>query len=294
MYRAGQLRPPPKCLGLSNGVRELMVLVPQADLGGAWQVRHNSLLKASAYRTGLDLAVYAGRRFPTSGMLSTLRRDPDIRLVRPLKVARLLYPGNADPEPGGWERLATLMHNDFHTDLQLTGVQLGAGRLGAGGYRVAHLTGTGTLTLTPADRGELAAFVRSGGTLVVDAAGGSREFAESAATELAATFPAAAAVPAGGGPPGATLAPGDPVYGVGGAAITSFAYRRYCRGRLSGKLNVPRVRGLSVDGRTAVFFSAEDLSAGLNGAGTDGILGYDPETATAIMRNLLLYAAAKP
>ena len=41
----------------------------------------------------------------------------------------------------------------------------------------------------------------------------------------------------------------------------------------------------------AVFFSPEDLTAGLVGQPTDGILGYDPATATDIMRNIVVYAA---
>ena len=45
--------------------------------------------------------------------------------------------------------------------------------------------------------------------------------------------------------------------------------------------------------RVAVFFSREDLSAGLVGNDVDGILGYTPDTATAIMRNVLLYAAGR-
>jgi hypothetical protein len=34
--------------------------------------------------------------------------------------------------------------------------------------------------------------------------------------------------------------------------------------------------------------SREDISGGLVGQQTDGIMGYDPETATAIMRNVLI------
>ena len=40
-----------------------------------------------------------------------------------------------------------------------------------------------------------------------------------------------------------------------------------------------------------MFYSREDLSGGLVGEPVDGIVGYDPATATAIMRNILLYAS---
>lgn len=41
----------------------------------------------------------------------------------------------------------------------------------------------------------------------------------------------------------------------------------------------------------AVFYSREDLSAGMVGEPVDGVLGYNPETATEIMRNIVLSAA---
>ena len=53
----------------------------------------------------------------------------------------------------------------------------------------------------------------------------------------------------------------------------------------------PALRGINVKGRLAVFYSREDLGAGIVGQPVDGITGYTPESATAIMRNILLYAA---
>ena len=65
--------------------------------------------------------------------------------------------------------------------------------------------------------------------------------------------------------------------------------------------HLARVRAIDVKGRPAVFYSREDLSGGLVGQPTDGILGYSPDTAAAIMRNIVLTAngakaavAAKP
>ena len=41
-----------------------------------------------------------------------------------------------------------------------------------------------------------------------------------------------------------------------------------------------------------VIYSREDLSAGLVGQAVDGIVGYDPASATALMSHILSYAAA--
>ena len=64
-------------------------------------------------------------------------------------------------------------------------VKLGEGKLAPGGYKIAHLTGTGRLKLTEAQRAELKDFIkRGGGTLIVDAVGGNGEFAETVENEL--------------------------------------------------------------------------------------------------------------
>jgi hypothetical protein len=90
---------------------------------------------------------------------------------------------------------------------------------------------------------------------------------------------------------GTILPPTHDVYKLNGAKIDRFDYRRYCRGRINGHLNVPRIRALEEGGRTQVFYSAEDLSAALVGQPTDGILGYDSDTATNLMRNMVLISA---
>jgi len=58
-------------------------------------------------------------------------------------------------------------------------------------------------------------------------------------------------------------------------------------------MKAPRVQGITfAGGRVGVFFSREDLSAGLVGQPVDGIVGYDPHTATTIMSRIILYAAS--
>ena len=89
-----------------------------------------------------------------------------------------------------------------------------------------------------------------------------------------------------------------PVYLLPSAKVTQFGYRRFARKGVVGDLRGPRIKGIktAAGDRVAVFYSREDLSAGLVGQPVDGIIGYDVATATPIMRNILLYAAvaAKP
>jgi hypothetical protein len=167
-------------------------------------------------------------------------------------------------------------------------VTLVGGSLSAGGYRVAHLTGTAKFTLDAAARKEITDFVDAGGTLVIDAAGGSPAFAEAAETELEAMFGDQATKGM------ARPLPADhALYLLPNAKVDRFGYRRFARKGVVGDLRGPRLKGIKTKAgdRVAVFYSREDLSAGLVGEPVDGIIGYDVPTATPIMRNILLYAA---
>jgi hypothetical protein len=275
----------PSVRGLSNGVRELMVLIPQGDPGRAWQskvVGGNEPF----WQLGADLFFYAAGRkdLRYRGENYVVEADPKAHPTHTIVLARVQYDGNWDPEPGGWRRLANVLHNDGKADLRVAPVALRPGALSDS--RLAHFTGTAAFKLNEPARAELKRFVSSGGTLLVDAAGGSAEFARAAEAELAAIFPDAKL---------SVLPPDHPVYSDGGAKIGPVAYRPFAQKSLVGATRSPRVQGMTfAGGRVGVFFSREDLSAGLVGQSVDGIVGYEPRTSTEIVSRIILYAAPAP
>src|SRR5207244_9444667 len=128
--------------------------------------------------------------------------------------------------------------------------------------------------------------VEAVGTRMLDAAGGAGQFAESIASELATMF--------GGDVPNQLkqpLPPAHAIYNLPGGKIEEFGYRPFTR-KIVGQLRGPQVKAIKVGSeRPGVFYSREDLTGGLVGESIDGIIGYDPATATAVMRNLILYGA---
>ena len=278
----------PSVLGLSNGVRELMLLLPQGDLGRAWQTRVVGG-KEEAWQLGANLFFYAAERRnlrfrgESHLVLATGETQPE----KTLTVARLEYPGNWDPEPGGWRRLANLLHNEEKLALKVEPVKLGAGKLSTGVARVAHLTGTAAFKLDDPSRAELRKFIEAGGTLLIDAAGGSAPFATSAEAEFKAIMPDAKP---------AVLPPDHALYGKGEAKAPTVSYRPYAiqKKAISGSLKTPRVQGIQRGGRVAVFFSREDLTTGLVGQPVDGVIGYEPKSATELVRRIITYAAGAP
>jgi hypothetical protein len=285
-FPAKHWRVRPNVLGLTNGIRELMILIPDSDPARWWQSPASAAGHEDAYELGTDLYQYSTDRSPwTKGDSYIVLPDPAIQATRRIKVARLEVGTNWDPEPAGWKRLAAVMHNRDGVDLAVFNAMTGQGVLAAAD--VVHLTGTTDFTLTDAARQELKAFVDKGGTLVVDAAGGSLPFADAASQELKTLFGATAVTALD-----KTLPRDHPIFTLPGHKVENFTYRPWARANSVGALKDPRIRGIQIGNRVGVFFSREDLSAGLVGEPIDGIIGYTPDTATDIMRNILLYSEA--
>jgi hypothetical protein len=256
---------------LSNGVRELMILIPASDPSKYWQgqqvvqrpeefeVMENILVYATDKLGGLHMRGRGG--YP--------QVDKTVKARGDLYVARLQFPGNWDPEPAGWRRMTALLHNEKTVDLDVRTVDLSEGRIEPG-FDLAVLTGTGGFVLSDVARRAISNYIASGGTVVIDAAGGDGQFADSAEKELAQLLPGIdPAVPAWD----------DPSLPIG--------YRNFAR-RVVGQTKSARLRGYSINGRLAVIYSPDDLSAGLVGEEMDGIRGYDPATATALMKKIVI------
>lgn len=287
-YDADKWKNRPKVEGLSNGVRELMVLLPEVDPARAWHARQDRA-REELFQLGANVFLYAVDKSNLMYKGETyIVKDKGGPVTQTVRVARLVVGDNPNPEPGGWRRLANVMKNDHKLRLEVETVKLESGRLG--GFKVAHLTGTTAFKFDSEARAELADFVARGGTLVVDAAGGAGAFAESAEQELGAVF-GGEAVKAMARP----LRSDHPAFTLPGARIDRFGYRRFARKKV-GELRGVRVNGIRAanSDRIGVFYSRDDLSGGLVGQPVDGISGYDVATATAIMRNILLYAAGAP
>ena len=275
--------PAPRLEALDNGARVQMLLIPTGDPARLWQTQ--SFPNIKKYPIGqlmMDIYLYAVDKqgLRTKGDTFVVRRRESVVSDHPpVKIARLKYDGNWNPEPGGWVRIANYLHNHNKLDITVEPVELGTGQL-TDEYKLADLTGTAILKLTDVQRAELKKYVDGGGTLLVDAAGGKTAFSYSATQELGKVFP-------GIGTP-AVLKPNSPVFTVGDP-IKEVGYRQFAKAAL-GTLRVPQLRGVNEGDRIGIFVSNEDLAVGLVGQPIDGIIGYDPASATHIVQNIILYA----
>jgi hypothetical protein len=285
-YPRSSWKPAPTVLGISNGVRELMLLTNNSDPARHWQLEETGHNLAD-FELADDIVLYAidKKNLTEKGKTFVVTTDPAIPTNRTIKLARLQYAGNWNPEPGGWRRMAAILHNNSHIDLQMSVARLGSNQLGDGktGATVATLTGTSEFKLTAPQRQEIKDFVDGGGTLIVDAAGGDSEFATAAESELQSIFGDDAARQLK-----TNLPATDSIFNLPGGAIKEFTYRSFARASV-GNARTPMLSAVTLGHRQAVFYSRMDLSGGLVGQPTDGVIGYDPAIATAIMTNLVVY-----
>lgn len=266
---------------VGNGSREFM-LVFSGDPAKYWQTRtlggreayHQIMANIFLYTTEKKAPRFKGDTY-------IVTENTALKATRALKIARLEYAGNWDPEPGGWRRMAAYLHNSQSLDVSVEQVPLGEGKLD-NSYKIAHLTGNVKFHFGEKQQAELKAFTDGGGLLVVDSCGGSGEFATSAEAELATIFGAdfkQAAAP---------LAFEDSLYDA--PKIEEVTYRRTAVKMLVGKLKAPQLRAIVRNGKPVCYYSPQDMSVGLVGQDVDGIYGYSPQSATEIMRNIILKA----
>jgi hypothetical protein len=266
--------------GLSNGVRELIVLYPGEDMSWKWQSIGGAFVpKNSPYATLANLSLYVTDRANPRYKGEDTWIDADAtKSKRSVSVARIIYDGNWNPEPAGWQRLANYMHNSNSIDLQIEPTDHPTNQ------KLAHVTAANAFQLSFETQNALRKYLDGGDFLLLDAAGGSAEAAGALEGLLRQMYPSVVIAP---------LPLDHPIYRAktfGGKDIDHVTYRRSVEIEAG---DLPRLRGASVNGKLVAILSNEDLSGGLVGYPTAGLNGYSPVSAIALMRNIILWRASK-
>jgi hypothetical protein len=273
---------PPRVLEVNNGLRTLLLLCTH-DLAPAWNRYAVKGTSEQDFQLAANVYLYATDKTQVRSRLQTpclpLRQT---KTERKIEVARLKYGGTWDVEPFGWTRLVRYMNNEAATQLLVTsGVALDSDALQD--FHVAYITGTGAFELTGDELKGLRRFFSAGGTLLADAAGGSRDFTKSledylrdVLQEEPRLLPAESLIYTG--------------RGISGTVdLSGVMYRRAALGMGKGR-KYPLLKAFGERGRFLALYSPLDLSTGLLGTPVYNVQGYEPASALKVMRNLLLYA----
>jgi hypothetical protein len=229
-----------------------------------------------------NLYQYARGKVPLRTKLQSVNIVEAPNANKNITVARVNYSGNWDPEPGAWARQAKYM---THAGVKLEVKEVMIDKLDFKSTPIAYLTGT---TKFPADNeasiASLKKFINDGGTLVCESAGMSPLFKQSLDALLGKVLGNVALQQI---PLDSKLYNGSI---PGSVNATDVEYRLAYRLKVAKK-TTPLLQGATINGRFAVIVSDEDITSGLVGVNAWGILGYAPESAQELVRNILLYAS---
>ncbi len=266
-------------LGISNGVRSLVIHSPrELSLGLQEGYRPKTRpwfeLLTNIYFLATDKGILSARGttyWPTASAF-----EP----AATIHITRVKHGGNYDPEPLAWKRLGIVMGNRYRLKLAVSD-PVEIVRLDAMSHPLAVMTGTDAFTLSPEQAAALKKYLQGGGTLVIDAAGGSRTFDEAVYKQILSLLDNAEYGP---------IPANHPIYRWPEPA-GQVTYRRGLAVALGAARREPRLRGILDGDRLAIIYSRDDLTAALVGYQFHGIRGYSPRSAVALMANIICYIA---
>ena len=268
---------------LSNGVRPL-VIHTDTDLAATWQSTKALISRPKQFEVAFNVAMYAVDKVSALPYRGAVHwpKAPKKAPGRRISIVRLKHSGNWNPEPLAYVRFANMMGLYADTALDV-GKPIDITGLTATASKIAVMTGVGPWTFGDSEKAALKKFVEDGGTLVIDAAGGSKAFAKSVEAMLKEVFPAVRQRLR-------RLATTSALYNLPGMEIRTVGFKR--RTGINRIDRLPELRTVLVAGdRPGVIYSPLDLTAGLLGARAYTIDGYDPVSAFELMRNIVIFAA---
>ncbi len=272
--------PRPPLEMVSNGSRILMLHSP-SDITRFWQQRDDARHR-NAFQLGVNMFVYAaGKRDLRNRLQTAWVTTPNAIPLATVKLARVSYEGNWDPEPLAWTRYSNWLQRQTGTRIGTQAVAIDDLKtLDPAQTPIAHLTGTDAKKFLAPDAAAVKAYVQAGGVLLIDTCGGQGPFGDSADALLAAAFPDIAPQ---------VLQANHPLLLAGNPGTQDLTQRRLRQdtalrlGRSAGNLRILAA------GKGHVLLAPLDITSGLLGANTTGILGYDPAYTQALVKNVVFW-----
>ncbi|MBN1554638.1 MAG: DUF4159 domain-containing protein [Phycisphaerae bacterium] len=270
---------------ISNGVRPLAIHIEE-DLSRTWQLNawKNQPRDFEMLANLVRYTLGGVKPLPPRGRTHWPEEPKDITAEATL--VRVQHKGNFSPEPLAHERFTRLLGR--REKIRLAVETKTPKQLRDSKAKVAMLTGTGELSLETEQTEAIRAWVAGGGTLLIDAAGGDRTFAESAKQWIEKTYGTSALW---------SLSKDSLVYTAKGDERKNLPYRlglpEKKRRKRKRRMDIQAVMIPTPDGgdhRAGVLFSRGDITAGLLGNPSGIVFGYAPEAAYTILRNLIVTA----
>lgn len=275
--------------GLSNGVRELIILAVDGDLSASYQ-RGISTARQDDYALAGNIFLHASEMNRAPARLAALDDQadpigPDAEPAdgRRIRVARARHQGNWNPEPAALDRFRRVLIDRDDLNLTIEHVPLAEIHDTQPRPDLVIVSGTDAVSFSADQRDAMVRFVREGGVILFETSGGMGPFAHDAERRMRGMLGAEAV----------DLARSELIRGTfskHAPDLSQVDYRPFTLDVLGSLETRSRLRGIIVDDHPRVIFSREDLSHALLNRTSWGINGYSPTSARRLLRSIALYA----
>lgn len=281
------LKAKPVLRGLSNGVRDLIILSPASDLSQTLQV--NDLKDSTDFAIGENVYFYASEMNQPRPRLP-LQSPMDVAATQPQSsatIVRAVHGGLWNPEPQALSVFSQWLANNRGVAVNVIDHALEKLAEVRPKPSLAIICGIDSHEFTLAEIAAIKSFVQSGGVILYETPGGRGGFTQAAEQLLSAAF----------NRPVQPLLRSRVVTGDGlrnATNLTRLEYRPYALQQFGSREIAPRLRGISLtdDGQPQILFSREDISFGLLDQPRWGIAGYSPQSARELLANIVQHAMA--
>ena len=276
----------PGLRGLSNGVRDLVILAPGMDLPAVFQARNTKA--AAAWTTAAHVYLYASEmnhpRHRLDRHAPAGSNPPYVDRGRACTILRASHDGNWNPEP-----LALEVFAGNHARLDLSVSDHPLADIGTVDPRpdLVLVCGIEHREFTADQQTAIKAYVDAGGVILFETPGGRGDFSRGAEAMATALFGIAARRLVD-----TRIVTGDGL--AGSSDLSRIEYRPYAQQVFAAHETTPRLRGLVIDGQPRVLFSRADISHALLDQPCWFVAGYSPSAARALLANILHHASRLP
>ena len=272
--------------GLTNGVRELIVLAPATDFAEAFQLRDDR--QETLFQVAANIWLYAAEEDAARPRIArhVVQSRGAGGAIEPVTVVHAMHRGNWNAEPGALEVFRRVAASEHGLDVRVWSHPLHAIDQLDPAPVLVLASGTRSHEFTAAERSAIEAYVRGGGTILFESTGGNGAFTASAESVARELF---------GAPVRSVLR--DPIVTGDGidkaTSVRRVEYRPYAlREVFAARETRCRLRAVRVDGMPRVLFSREDILHGVLDQPCWGIAGYSAQDARRLLANII-HAAAR-
>lgn len=262
---------------ITNGSRILMMHWPK-DVSRYWQLRQDNTQRP-AFELGTNLVLYtAGKTELKNRLESNYIVENPTPPAASIRVARVKYDGNWDPEPAAFDHADRWFRQQTGLDMKMQTVTVD--ELADANPPIAYLTGTARFMPSVAQVVSLRSYVQNGGVLIIDPCGVPGDFFTNIRDDLLPHLFFDAKLDAVDVSHPLLTASGDGMTDVSNPQVRQFVRAQDITSWMPLMLH---------SGKGHVILMPLDMITGLLGCDAWGIAGYKPEYSLALLRNIVLW-----